>query len=126
MTKLTAKNFIHKNIIEATKDWTKKEQLELALFSAELALPYYAGYSEAPQKAIEAVKNWLEDPTEENANSAKDAADAAYYTAAAYTAAAYAAAYAAAAYDAYDAAIRAAINDEIKQKIIDYISSKGE
>jgi len=98
-----------------------------------------------PRKAIEAAKNWLANPTKENAHAADahaahaaDAAHAAVDAAASYTAdaayaatyrkiiasaAAYAAVYDAAydaAYDAYDAAVASAAYAATYRKIIKY------
>ena len=117
--KLTVENFSLKNVEELIKNWNKEENVKLAIFSAELVIHLYDGNSDAPKKAIQAAKRWLENPTKENA----DAATAADAAAAAVYAAADAAVYAA---DA-DAAVYAAAvagGNEVKQKIIDYINSK--
>ena len=74
-----------------------------------------------PQKAIQAAKAYLKNPTKENKNAAANAAYAANAAnAAAY--AAYAAAYAAAnaAYAAANAANAATCAAELKPKIINY------
>ena len=69
-----------------------------------------------PQKAIQAVEQWLLNPIEENRLICKNAADAAYAAAdAAYAAAAYAVAYAADA--AYAAAVYAAEAAEAATRI---------
>ncbi len=89
----------------ATKLMTKKQYIELAIYSAELVLHVFeaARPNDArPRQAIEAAKKVLEEDTEENRSAASYAAYAAYaaYSApnianAAYAAAANASAFAA-------------------------------
>ena len=81
-----------------------KIKINLAIFSAELVLPIWLKNNpkdDRPQKAIEAAKKCVENPTKENKDAATAAGAAAAYDAA--YAAAYAD-YAAAAYAAADAA----------------------
>ncbi len=106
--------------------------VQIALFAAESVVHLSKDEQKRPQKAIEAVKAWLLDPSEENRiachdaaayavdDAAVDAAAAAAAAAAAYAAyaaaaAANAAAYAAAAYAAYAAAKREQIANYIRQ-----------
>jgi hypothetical protein len=97
---------------------THKSQVKFAVWCAEQVVHLYTGHSDTPQKAIDAAKKWIENPSEENREAAK-AASAAYsaaysanyaaysvygasvaaYSASAASAANYAAAYAAAAAD---------------------------
>jgi hypothetical protein len=115
--------------------WQKVDNVALAIYFAEKVIGIYeANYpgDNRPRNAIDAAKKWLAEPTKDNENAARAAADAAYaadrtaYTARAARAAARAAAdaaYAACAADraayaadrtayaaAYDAAIRNDIN----------------
>jgi len=72
---------------------------------AETALRYVRPGEHRPQRAIEAARRWIADPTDENKEAAGVAAYAAHYAAYADAVAAdYAAAYDAAAYAAYAAA----------------------
>jgi hypothetical protein len=101
---------------------TRKQCVELAVFSAEQVLRIYENKYQGdnrPRKAIESAKEWLTNPTADAADAAYAADDAAAsavaYASAAYAAAsaAYAAAYAAAsaasaAYAAYAAYASAA------------------
>lgn len=145
MVKLTARNFDRVTIKMIIKDWKCKERVKMALFCAELVLPYYSGVSDAPQKAISAVKKWLENPVI-GSDSYSDTADAAVYAAqdasrdevyvgeeaaSASSSAAYSAACAAyslqkSGWDIGAALKAATINDEIKHQIIKYINNKGE
>ncbi len=155
MDKLTTENFNEYTIEEFIEGWTNEEHVILALVIAELVLSFCNGENGLLKKSVEAIKKWLENPTSENSYAAHRVACAALRAAwdidkafhetslsdAAFKAAygddyndAWVAYYAAhAVHDvtpamhAADAARCAAkINDEIKQKIIDYINSKGE
>ena len=111
-TNLKAKNLClcclnYKNIKSSIKQWDKEDKAKLAVFSAELVIHLYDGNSDAPKKAIQAARNWLENPTKENAAAAAYHVDA--YDFAAATAAAHA----------------AAAHAEVKQKIADYINNKN-
>jgi hypothetical protein len=91
---------------------THKSQVLFSVWCAEYVIHLYKGPSNAPQKAIDAAKKWIEDPSEENA-AAYSAASAAYAAASASaasaaSAAAYAAGSASAASDDYAAAYAAA------------------
>ena len=139
--KLTIESLNYKNVKECVKGWTHKELVILSVFSSELVIHLYDGNSKAPRKAIQAAKNWLENPTLDTdyaasvACAASDASDAAsasldvsdasaYAASAAY--AACAAAYASLAASTASASIdKVAIADEVKQKIADYINSKN-
>ena len=120
------------------KDLNKKINLLWAIYCAEAVLHIFEDKypdDDRPRKAIEAAKNYLKHPTEENRNAANAAYAYAAYTAyddAAYAAydAAYYAAYYAAAYAAYAAAAakRAdpnldtdALKEKAKQDIGQYI-----
>jgi len=66
-------------------EMNKKNRAQFAVFCAESVLPIYEvkyPHNNAPRLAIQAAKEWLENPTKDNARSAKNAADAAAYTAA--------------------------------------------
>ena len=141
--KLTIENWSHKNIKEEIKDFPHIEKVELAVFCAEKVIGIFESKypdDKRPRLAIEATKEFIKNPTDENKQRCKEAAyaanaayaaDVAAYAAnaadvAAYAAdvAAYAADYAAAAAD-YAAA--AAKSNCLKQEIIDYIKElKGE
>lgn len=141
---ITVENFNYSNVKKWIENYSHKQKVEFAIYSAELVVP---------KKAIQAAKDWLLNPSEENkqkckyaaanayaaasasehiaslaAYSAAYTADAAAYTAGAATYAANAATYAAnaayaaayAAYAAYSAA------DTVKEKIINHILSKYE
>lgn len=137
MEKLTIENFSFDNIAAAIENFSHIEQVKVALYCAELVLPLCDGESDAPAMAIQAVKNWLENPTRENGAKCEKIADVAYTTdVTAYTAAdavvyaAYAVAYttyslyaAAAAYAAYTVA---RTNESIKQKICDYLNDLND
>ena len=91
--------------------WTKKDSLQLAIFSAELVLPIFEKkYPDdyRPRKAIEAAKKVLQKDTKKNRLAAADAAYAAAHAAHAAAHAAYAAYAADAAADAVYAAYAAA------------------
>ena len=67
---------------------THREQVQYAVFAATPAVDIFEKYNKkekAPRKALEAAKNWLENPNEENRNACKVAAEAAVETAAAAT-----------------------------------------
>ena len=81
-----------KNIIEDDKEvwekmkivkayrWTKKDSVELAIYSAELVIGNFEKVypnDDRPRKAIEAAKNYIKTPTEENRQAAWAAAWAA-------------------------------------------------
>ena len=93
-----------------TRLFNKTNNVKYAVYSAELVLPILEKKhpkDDRPRKAIEAAKNWLANPTKENAHAADahaahaaDAAHAAVDAAASYTADALDAAYDVAAYDA--------------------------
>ena len=92
---------------------TRKQLVELAIFCAEQVQKHWlAKYpnDDRPQKAIDAAKVWVKNPTEENKNAAHAAAYAAAYAArvAAYVAACAAHAAYNAAYVAADATHAAA------------------
>ena len=104
-------------LLRRTNTITKPQAVLLAVTCAEHVLEIfekkYPG-EKRPRLAIDSVKNWLANPTEENRKTCRIAADAAAYAAAdaAYTAASAAytaasAAYAAAAYTAAAAAYAA-------------------
>ena len=83
-------------IKKMTKDFSRKQNIKLAIYSAELVLPIFEEkYPEdnRPRKSIEAAKKCLVSDTKKNRTAAAAAADAA--AAATYAAAAAAAAYAA-------------------------------
>jgi len=142
MKEITVENFSNSNIKEWIKDYSHKEKVEFAVYCAELVIDLHTGSSEAPNRAIQAAKNWILNPSEENRQKCKATAyatdDAAAYVAAAaagcaaYDAAAYAADCAAdyaacaadaAAYAAY-AANAAYAGKSTKDKIISYINNK--
>jgi hypothetical protein len=86
-----------------SKSMNQRQCVEWAIYSAELALPYYSGKSKKPLEAIEAAKRCLkENFSPESVKAAYAAADAAY-AAGAHAAYADAYAYAAAAGAAYAA-----------------------
>ncbi len=103
----------------------KKLFVQIALFAAESTIHFSKDKQQRPQKAIEAVKAWLLDPSEENRIACKhDAAVDAAAAAAAYAAyAAYAVDDAAAVYAVYiaDAAAAAAVADVKREQIAEYI-----
>ena len=81
-----------KNIIEDDKEvwekmkivnayrWTKKDSVELAIYSAELVIENFEkAYpnDDRPRKAIEAAKKYIINPTEENRLAARSAAESA-------------------------------------------------
>lgn len=89
--------------------WTKKDSVALAIYSAELVIDIYEKEypkDDRPRKAIEAAKKWLKNPIEENAYAAYASAAVAY--------AAYAYAYASAANAAVVKKIRAWMVQKIK------------
>jgi hypothetical protein len=74
--------------------WRKKDSVAMAIFSAELVIDIFEKkypQDNRPRKAIEAAKEWLKDPTDQNTASAAYAARAAAYAADAAAYAAYAA-----------------------------------
>lgn len=87
---------------------TQGQAVRLAIAFAETVLEHIPEGEDRPHKAIEAARNWLKEPTEENRIAAGDAADAAYAAANAAANAAGSAADAAyassAAHDTADAA----------------------
>jgi hypothetical protein len=85
---------------------SKQSIVRVAAQCARLSLKYVPEGEDRPRLAIESAEKWAENPTQENAKAAADAARAAAYAAYAADAAAYAAraaAYAAYAADAADA-----------------------
>lgn len=75
----------------------RRQRVEISIFCAEKVIDIFEKKypsDNRPRKAIEAAKNWLESPTEDNRNAAAYAASAsaAAYAASASAAAAYAAA----------------------------------
>ena len=80
-------------------EWTKEDNMVLAIYAAELAIGIYENKypdDKRPREAIETAKAWLKDPTEKNRKAAEAAAWAAEAAAEAARAAAWAAAWAAA------------------------------
>ena len=68
--------------------WTKKDSVELAIFSAELCLSNFEKVypdDKRPRLAIKAAKEWLKNPNKENESAAK-AAEAAKAAKAAWSA----------------------------------------
>lgn len=60
--------------------WTKTDSVKLAIFAAEQVIDIYEmeqPKDDRPRKAIEAAKNWLDNPTEENGDVARAASWAA-------------------------------------------------
>ena len=148
--KLTIDNWSYKNIKEEIKDFTHVEKVELAAFCAEKVIAIFESKcpdDKRPRLAIEAAKEFIKNPTDENkqrckkaagaaayaaadaADAAADAADAdaadaadAFYVADAANAADAADAfYVAVTYTADDADTAADKTQSLKQKIIDYI-----
>jgi hypothetical protein len=134
---LESKQFLAGLIASEKLDWanwlivrvmTKKQYVAYAIFAAEQVIEIYEKKypdDKRPRLAIEAAKNYLNNPSAKNKKAVADAAAAAYAAAdAAY--AAYAAAYAAyadaAAYTAYAAAYAAyaAAKKEMKLRILKY------
>jgi hypothetical protein len=103
MNELTVEDFTRSKVKEAISGFTHKQKVIFAVYCAELVIDIYENKNDgkAPRLAIEAAKEWIKSPTEENKQKCKDA-DAAYAAAAADADAAAYAAYAAA--DAADAA----------------------
>ena len=67
-------------IIKAYK-WEKEDSVKLAIFAAELVIDNYEKEypnDDRPRKAIEAAKNWLKNPTQENQNAEATAGAAGY------------------------------------------------
>ena len=146
--KLTIDNWSHKNIQEEIKDFTHVEKVGLAVFCVEKAIGIFESKhsnDNRPRLVIEAAKEFIKNPTEENkkkciavAHAVLAAADAVADTVAhavAYAADAVAHAVAHAAYAAYAAATTATVahaiadvkNNSLKQEIIEYIKElKGE
>ncbi len=135
--KLTIENWSIKEIKEEIKDFSHVEKVELAVFCDEKVLGFFECKHQddkRPRIAIEAAKEFIKNPTEENKQKCKTAADAAYDAYTAYAAdyaddadactdyAAYTASY------AVDTAADAAVKIEsLKQEIINYIKElKGE
>ena len=86
-------------ILEKHKPLEKEQSVRLAIAFAETVLQHVPAGENRPALAIQAAKNWLENPTEDNRVAASAASAAAYAASAAADASA--AAYAA---DAADAA----------------------
>jgi hypothetical protein len=97
-----------------TRLMNKRQQVEYAVFAAELVINIYEDKNpsdDRPRKAIEAAKAYLKSPSKSTKKKAYAAADAAAAYAYDAAAAAAAAAYAAYAYAAADAAYAAAAAD---------------
>ena len=108
---LTVENFTSSKIIKAITDFSHKDKVIFAVYCAELVIDIYENKSDskAPRLAIEAAKEWIKNPTEENKQKCRSAyTEAAYAATAATTAAAYAAYAAAHAVHADDAVYAAA------------------
>jgi len=138
---ITANNFSCSNIKIWIKDFSHKDKVRFAVYCAELVIDLYDGSSDEPRKAIQAAKNWINDPSDQNKKRCRDtaavyaaytaAADAADAAAAAAAYAAYAAADTAAAdaadaadaYAAADAADAAAAAAAVKNKIVNWINN---
>ena len=116
---LPSNDFLNKLIENNKLDWAnwlivrlmnKKQKVQYAIFAAEQVIHIYEKKypnDDRPRKAIEAAKNYLNNPSKKT-KAAAAAAYAAAYAAAAYAAAAYAAAAAAYAADAAASAADAA------------------
>ena len=139
-------NFSYSNLIEWIKDYSHQDKVKCAIHSAELVIDIYErkNDSKAARLAIEAAKDWVASPTEDN----RKAAYAAYsYASDAHEAspivgdnasrsvrAAHAAAFAAAFNDdsansaSAEAAVAAACagGDNIKSKIISWLSKNDK
>tara|TARA_R100000656_G_scaffold99611_1_gene72277 strand:- start:44 stop:469 length:426 start_codon:yes stop_codon:yes gene_type:complete len=98
-------------IRKMTKDFNRKQNIKLAIYSAELVLHLFEKkypQDKRPRKAIAAAKKCLKSNTEENRSAAAHAADAAAHaSSAAFYAAAAAATFTACAYASADAAFYA-------------------
>jgi hypothetical protein len=65
-------------ILKKHKPLEKEQSVRLAIALAETSLKYIPEIEQKPKLAIEAAKNWLENPTEENTDAyVARAADAA-------------------------------------------------
>ena len=109
MKDITVENFNYSNVREWINGYTHKQKVELAVYCAELVIDLYTGTSDAPKIAIQAAKDWILNPSEENKKKCKSA-DAAY----------------AAAYAAYAAYVADAAKKSIKEKIVNYLLGKAE
>jgi hypothetical protein len=141
MKDINVENLKRSNLSGWLANYSHVRKVELAIYCAELVIDIYESKfnKKEPRLAIEAAKQWVKNPIEENRRAAADAADAAYaaYAAAAAAYAAYAAAYAAyaaaaaadadaTAADAAYAAYAAAADAAIREKIINYIKERDE
>ena len=144
--KLTIDNWSHKNIQEEIKDFTHVEKVGLAVFCVEKAIGIFESKhsnDNRPRLVIEAAKEFIKNPTEENKEKCRAAAYAAADAATVAVYAVYAAIYAAYATDALTTAVYTAYaavyavyaddaaadvkNNSLKQEIIEYIKElKGE
>lgn len=71
--------------IVKTYQWTKKDSVALAIYSAELCIELFEKVypdDKRPREAIEAAKKWLEKPTKKNQEAARSAARSAVESAA--------------------------------------------
>ena len=146
---ITVGNFSYSNIKKWISSFSHKDKVRFAVYSAELVIDLYSGASDAPKKAIQAAKIWIDNPTKENQDACRKASAAAsaaafadyaftsaaadYAVAVASAAASAAAASASADYAftsaaAASAAVSAAASDyaAIKQKIIKWIVDFNE
>ncbi len=153
--RLTIESWSRKNIQAEIEGFSHVEKVKLAVFCAEKVVGIFESKhpdDKRPRLAIEAAKEFTENPTDENKRKCKEAAADAYaadaYAADAYAADAYAAyaaadaadaadaaaAYAADAYAAYaaadaadadaaDAAAAYAADNKFKCEVISYINS---
>ena len=112
--------------------WPKEESVRLAIFAAEMVIGIYETQypnDDRPRKAIEAARNWLENPSEAASEAARAASEAASEASEAARAAAWAAW--AAAREAWAAAREAreawaAAKEATLDKIEEYLLSRIE
>jgi hypothetical protein len=55
-----------KTVKAATSGWSKEGKVKIAVYAAELLLPFSKCGIELPLKAIEAAKAWVSEPSEES------------------------------------------------------------
>ncbi len=143
MGELTNENATAHQIEHIVKKWSHEEKVSIALFAAELFLPYCKIKVVETKRAIKLVGDWLVDPTTENKEKCKEAADnvftkkhhmgdgfsvsnaAEHAARSVYSNSDYVATNAVMSAIAYSLEYGVDVGG-VEQKIIDYINSRGE
>lgn len=66
MKEITTENFNYSNLREWVGDWSQSEMAKLAIYCAGLVAEHHENDYDIPNQAVQAVKDWVQVPSEEN------------------------------------------------------------